>query len=100
MNTTFLNGTIDEQVYTKQPKEFEVHWKETHDCRSKKDIYDLEKPPRARYSCIGTYLIRHFFIRHVAYPNLHQNSKEWTSNHFSICGWVINKKCGESYSWI
>jgi hypothetical protein len=38
---TFLNGEIKEEVYVEQPQGFEVHDRETHVSRLKKDLYGL-----------------------------------------------------------
>ena len=32
VNTTFLNGVIEEEVYIEQPPIFETHYKKTHVC--------------------------------------------------------------------
>ena len=42
VKTTFMNGIIDEEVYIKQPKGFEVNNRDTHVCRLKKDLYGLK----------------------------------------------------------
>jgi hypothetical protein len=42
VNTAFLNGVIDEEVYIEQPQGFEVHKKETHVYRLKKALYGLK----------------------------------------------------------
>ena len=47
VNTSFLNGDIEEEVYIEHPKGFEVHGKETHICRLKNDLYGLKQAPRA-----------------------------------------------------
>ena len=47
VKTTFLNGEIKEEVYVEQPQGFEVHDRETHVCRLKKDLYGLNQTPRA-----------------------------------------------------
>ena len=41
VNTTFLNGMIEEEVYIKQPHGFEVEDRVTHVCKLKKDLYGL-----------------------------------------------------------
>eukprot|EP00253_Pinus_taeda_P034944 PITA_34944 len=35
----FLNGVIQEEVYIEQPEGFELHGRESHVCRLKKDLY-------------------------------------------------------------
>jgi hypothetical protein len=42
VKTPFLNGEIKEEVYVDQPQGFEVHDKETHVYRLKKDLYGLK----------------------------------------------------------
>ena len=42
VNTTFLNGVIEEEVYIEQPLCFETHDKKTHVCRLKKELYGLK----------------------------------------------------------
>jgi hypothetical protein len=43
VKTTFLNGAIEEEVYIEQPQGFEVHSRDTHVCRLKKDLYGLKQ---------------------------------------------------------
>jgi hypothetical protein len=52
VKTTFLNGEIEEAVYIEKPQEFEVHSRDTHVCRLKKDLYGLKKAPRSWYARI------------------------------------------------
>jgi hypothetical protein len=52
----FLNGLIQEEVYIEQLQGFEVHGRDSHVCRLKKELYGLKKTPRAWYSMIDTYL--------------------------------------------
>jgi hypothetical protein len=50
VNTTFLNGLVEEKVYIEQPQGFEVHPRETHVCRLNKALYGLKKAPRSWYA--------------------------------------------------
>jgi len=55
--TTFLNDTIDEEVYIEQPLGFEVKDRKAYVCRLKKALYGLKQAPRAWYArmrCIPT----------------------------------------------
>lgn len=70
VKTTFLNNTIDEEVYIEKPLGFEVHNKETHVCRLKEALYGLKQAPRAWYARMDTYLLRIGFSRSCADPNL------------------------------
>jgi hypothetical protein len=47
VNTTFLNGEIEEEVYIEKPNGFVIHEKESHVCRLKKALYGLKQPPQA-----------------------------------------------------
>lgn len=71
VNTTFLNGTIDEEVYIEQPQGFKVHDKETHVCRLKKALYGLKQAPRTWYAKMDAYLLRLGFVKSSADPNLY-----------------------------
>ena len=42
VKTAFLNGVVEEEVYVEWPLRFETHDRETHVCKLKKDLYDLE----------------------------------------------------------
>lgn len=47
VNTTFLNETIDEEVYIEHPEGFEVNSRDSHVFRLKKFPYGLKQAPRA-----------------------------------------------------
>jgi hypothetical protein len=71
VKTAFLNGEIKEEVYVEQPQGFEVHDKQTHVCRMKKDLYGLKKAPRAWYGRIDSFLTSLGFTKSSADPNLY-----------------------------
>jgi len=71
VKTAFLNGAIEEEVYIEQPQGFEVHSRDTHVCKLKKDLYGLKQAPRAWYARIDNYLIRLGFSKSHADPNLY-----------------------------
>jgi hypothetical protein len=71
VNTSFLNGAIEEEVYIEQPQGFEVHPRDTHVCRLKKALYGLKQAPRVWYAKIDNYLIRLGFSKSHADPNLY-----------------------------
>jgi hypothetical protein len=71
VKTTFLNGTIEEEVYIEQPQGFEVHSRDTHVCKLKKALYGLKQAPRAWYARIDNYLIRLGFSKSHADLNLY-----------------------------
>ena len=45
VNTTFLNGVIEKEVYIEQPQGFEVENRATHVCKLKKVLYGLNQDP-------------------------------------------------------
>ena len=46
MKTVFLHGDLEEQIYMKQPEDFEVVGKENHICLLKKSLYGFKQSPR------------------------------------------------------
>ena len=47
VNTTFLNGMIEEEVYINQLEGFETFDHESHVCQLKRALYGLNKSPPA-----------------------------------------------------
>eukprot|EP00253_Pinus_taeda_P014372 PITA_14372 len=45
VKTAFLHGSIKEEVYVEQPEGFEIHDRESHECRLKKALYGLKQAP-------------------------------------------------------
>jgi hypothetical protein len=71
VKTTFLNGVIEEEVYVEKPQGFEVHLRETHECRLKKALYGLKQAPRAWYARIDSYLTILGLSKSYVDPNLY-----------------------------
>jgi Reverse transcriptase (RNA-dependent DNA polymerase) len=46
VKTIFLHDDLDEQIYMKQPEDFEIMKKEDHVCSLKKFLYGLKQSPR------------------------------------------------------
>ena len=42
VNTAFLNGIIEEEVYIEQPEGFIVHKKDSYVCKLRKALYGLK----------------------------------------------------------
>ena len=71
VKTTFLHGSIKEEVYVEQPKGFEIYDRKSHVCRLKKALYGLKQAPRAWYERIDNYLMKLGFIRSESDSNLY-----------------------------
>ena len=56
VQTAFLNGVVEEEVYVEQPLIFETHDRETHVCELKKSLYGLKQAPRTWYERIDGFL--------------------------------------------
>ena len=54
--SSFFNGSLEEEVYVKQPRGFEVDGKEDKVYRLKKSFYRLKQEARVWYSRIEEYL--------------------------------------------
>lgn len=61
INSTFLNGFIDEEIYVKQPKVFDIEGNENKVCKLKKALYVLKQALRAWYSRIDKYFQERFW---------------------------------------
>ena len=71
METTFLNGVIEEEVYTEQPHGFEVEDRRTHVCKLKKALYGLKQASRAWYGRIDSFLMSLNFTKSKVDNNLY-----------------------------
>jgi len=71
VKTTFLNATIDEEVYIEQPLGFEVKYRKAYGCRLKKELYGLKETPRAWYARMDAYLQRLHFTKSFVDPKLY-----------------------------
>jgi hypothetical protein len=56
VNTTFLNGVIEEEVYIEKPQGFQVEDMTSHVCKLNKALYGLKQAPRACYGRINNFL--------------------------------------------
>ena len=70
VNTTFLNGVVEEEVYVEQPLNFETHDKDSHVCRLNKDQYCLKQEPMTWYGRIDGFLSSLGFTKSKAGSNL------------------------------
>ena len=63
VTTAFLNGTLDEEVFMRQPEGFEVEEKKNLVCRLKKSIYGLKQSPRCWNVVVDTQLKNMGFVQ-------------------------------------
>jgi hypothetical protein len=61
VKSTFLNGTIKEEVYVEQPPGFESEEFTNHVYKHHKVLYGLKQAPRAWYECLRDFLIDNDF---------------------------------------
>jgi hypothetical protein len=71
VETTFLNGIIEEEVYIEQPQGFEVNGKESPVCRLRKTLCGLNQALSAWYSRTDGYLQSMGFTKSEVDPNLY-----------------------------
>ena len=76
VTTAFLNGKLEEEVYTKQPEGFVVPGKEHLVCKLKKSIYGLKQSPRCWNSTLHNHLKRMGFIQTTTDPCVYRSSRE------------------------
>ncbi|GJS96947.1 retrovirus-related pol polyprotein from transposon TNT 1-94 [Tanacetum coccineum] len=70
VKTTFLNETIQEEVYDSQPNGFVNPDFLDHVYRLKKALYSLKQAPRAWYDKLTSFLIEHHFTKGIIDPTL------------------------------
>ena len=62
----FLNGYLEEEVYTEQPEGFQLNNNGDYVCKLKKTLYGLKQAPRAWYERLDSYLKLQNFKRGLA----------------------------------
>jgi len=63
VKSAFLNGVIKEEVFVKQPPDFEDLKHPDHVFKLKKSLYGLKQAPRAWYDRLSNFLIKNDFKR-------------------------------------
>jgi hypothetical protein len=76
VNSAFLNGFLEEEVYVDQQLGFEVEEKLAKVYWLKKALYGLKQAPRAWYNIIDTYLIKSGFSRSQNEPTLYTKTDQ------------------------
>lgn len=71
VKTAFLNGHLDEEIYTSQPKGFEDPENPDKVCLLKGPIYGLKQAPRQWNNRIHLHLIKSGFKQSTADPNVY-----------------------------
>lgn len=67
----FLNGNIEEELYTEKPEGFQLHEDENFVWKLKKVLYGLKKAPRAWHSRLDKYLDQQGFRKGNVDSNLY-----------------------------
>lgn len=70
VNTAFLQGHLNEEVFMAQPPGFTDSDRPTHVCKLRKAIYGLKQAPRAWYSELKSYLLTAGFRNSMADTSL------------------------------
>ena len=80
VNTAFLYGTIDEELYMKQPTGFEDASKPHHVCKLKKSLYGTKQAARQWNQRLDEYMIGQGFVGADADPCIYVriNDNEYT----------------------
>jgi hypothetical protein len=71
VKSAFLNGELEEEVYTKQTEGFQLSENTDYVCKLKKALYGLKQAPRAWYSRLDKYLQQAGFRKGSADNNLY-----------------------------
>eukprot|EP00253_Pinus_taeda_P006869 PITA_06869 len=71
VNTTFINGKIEEEMYIEQPEGFETFDRESHVCQLKRALYGLKQAPCAWYTRIDNYFTGLDFTKSETNVNLY-----------------------------
>jgi hypothetical protein len=61
VKSVFLNCPIKEEVYVKQPPDFEDYEYPSHVCKLSKVLYELKQAPRSWYECLRDFPISNGF---------------------------------------
>ena len=71
VQTAFLHGDLDEELYLQQPQFFEDPSHPTHVCRLRKSIYGLKQSPCIWYHKLHSFVIKVGYHRLNNEPNIY-----------------------------
>ena len=74
VNTGFLNGTLEEEVYLRQPKGFVKEGEQNLVCKLKKSLYGLKQSPRCWNMTLDAHLKTMGFTQSIADPCIYTSS--------------------------
>ena len=95
VQTAFLHGDLEEEVYMAQPPYFQNTQFPTHVCKLRKSIYGLRQSPRAWYYRLHTFLIKCGYCRLKSEPNIYLRK---SASNFIILGVYVDDFPLLSYS--
>ena len=61
VETTFLHGDLEEEIYIQQLEGFEAKGKENLVCRMRNTLYGLKQEPRQWYQKFQSFMMEHAF---------------------------------------
>ncbi|GAA0175462.1 transmembrane signal receptor [Lithospermum erythrorhizon] len=70
VKNAFLNGTLSEVVYMKQPAGFVYPDFPTNACLLRKSLYGLKQAPRALFKKVSSYILSEGFVQSKADPSM------------------------------
>lgn len=85
VKSDFLNRYLKEEVYVKQPPDFEDIYQPNHVMKLDKALYVLNHAPRAWYEILSKFLVENGFKREKINNTLSQNKRKQFTNYVSIC---------------
>lgn len=75
VNTAFLNGELEEEVYLKQPEAFEEEGKSHLVCKLKRSLYGLKQSPRCWNWTLHSFLVDLGFVQIASDPCVYLSSE-------------------------
>ena len=84
VNTAFLNGTLEEEVYLRQPKGFVKEGEPNLVCKLKKSLYSLKQSPRCWNMTLYAHLKSMGFTQSIADPCIYTSSAGGEVFHIGV----------------